>query len=84
MFSLLIGHFQLESAVVHETPEGAVDLGSGMEETEVRHIESQRMLFGLYERSGGPHYCTQVTTSSKFIFSGLIYSENSSSQCNQD
>ena len=27
--------FQLESAVVHETPEGAVDLGSEMEETEV-------------------------------------------------
>ena len=47
MFSLLTGHFQVESAVVHETPEGAVDLGSGVEETEVRHIESQFMVFSL-------------------------------------
>ena len=41
MFSLLKRLFQLESAVVHETPEGAVDLGSGVEETEVRHKESK-------------------------------------------
>ena len=40
-------HFQLESAVVHGIPEGAVDLGSEVEETEVRHRESQFMVLGL-------------------------------------
>ena len=47
VFSLLKILFQLESAVVHETPEGAVNLGSEVEETEVRHRESQIMVLGL-------------------------------------
>ena len=51
MFSLLIRHFQLQSAVVHGTPEGAVDLESAVEETEVRHRESQRMLLAVQDSS---------------------------------